>query len=274
MLVKYSKGFKDIMFALKHFENNLKTLEISEGFEICDENISYKESQQSIDFLVQKYKITGNLKKVRDKQQIPIDNSFLSYISLYVYYFDLITKTNLKNIIYTQEMLEKYNYNYLLFYLLQIQVGKIIDVKEVEDSNKLYIETVNTGKTLQIVSGIKELYSKEEIQNKKCLFITNIKSSKIRGIKSEGMILCARNDSNVEILFVDDMIEEGSRIYIDQKHDIIEIDQVGTIDLKKEFYKNIFNKLSIKNGFLNYDGFCVKIKEQNVKTGILEGIIS
>ena len=47
--------------------------------------------------------------------------------------------------------------------------------------------------TRQILSGIKQWYTPEEMIGKKVLVITNLKSAKLAGMVSEGMILCAED---------------------------------------------------------------------------------
>ena len=45
----------------------------------------------------------------------------------------------------------------------------------------------------QIVSGIKQHYSAEEMVGKKVLVLTNLKPAKLAGVLSEGMLLCAED---------------------------------------------------------------------------------
>ena len=45
----------------------------------------------------------------------------------------------------------------------------------------------------QILSGIKAYYSPEEMVGKKVMVVTNLKTAKLAGMVSEGMILCAED---------------------------------------------------------------------------------
>ena len=49
------------------------------------------------------------------------------------------------------------------------------------------------SQTRQILSGIKQWYTPEEMVGKKVLVITNLKPAKLAGMMSEGMILCAED---------------------------------------------------------------------------------
>ena len=45
----------------------------------------------------------------------------------------------------------------------------------------------------QIVSGIKQYYTAEEMVGKKVMVLTNLKPAKLAGVVSEGMLLCAED---------------------------------------------------------------------------------
>ena len=80
------------------------------------------------------------------------------------------------------------------FAKLQIQVGEIVACEAVKKSRKLLCSQVKIGsKTRQILSGIKQWYSPEQMVGKKVLVITNLKPAKLAGMLSEGMILCAED---------------------------------------------------------------------------------
>jgi len=65
-------------------------------------------------------------------------------------------------------------------------------------------------KTLQIVAGLANEYSPEDILNKKVIVLANLKPAKLFGIKSEGMVLAAE-DSLCLLTAPDADIGEGIR---------------------------------------------------------------
>ena len=78
------------------------------------------------------------------------------------------------------------------FSRMQLQMGEIISCEEVAKSKKLLCSQVKVqGRTLQIVSGIKHYYTPEQMVGKKVVVITNLKPTKLAGVLSEGMLLCA-----------------------------------------------------------------------------------
>ncbi len=80
------------------------------------------------------------------------------------------------------------------FAKLQIRVGEIVSCEEVKKSRKLLCSQVKIGsEKRQILSGIKQWYTPEQMVGKKVLVITNLKPAKLAGMLSEGMILCAED---------------------------------------------------------------------------------
>ena len=101
------------------------------------------------------------------------------------------------------------------FAKVKMQVAKILACEKVEKSDKLLKSTVKIGdETRTVVSGIAKFYTPEEMVGKKVIMITNLKPAKLRGIVSEGMILCAEDaDGNLKLLAPEGDIEDGSGIF-------------------------------------------------------------
>ena len=97
---------------------------------------------------------------------------------------------------------------------LQLQIGEIIACEAVPKSKKLLCSKVKVGdKVLQIVSGIKNFYSAEEMPGKKVVVITNLKPAKLAGIESQGMLLCAEGpDGALALLTAEKDLPSGSMI--------------------------------------------------------------
>ena len=89
------------------------------------------------------------------------------------------------------------------FEKLQFQVGEIIACEEVKKSKKLLCSKVKIGSEVkQIVSGIKNDYSPEEMVGKKVMVLVNLKPAKLAGVLSEGMLLCAEDEEGKLALVV------------------------------------------------------------------------
>lgn len=77
--------------------------------------------------------------------------------------------------------------------------------------------------TMQIVSGLREFYSAELMVNRKVLVLCNLKPSKFRGVKSDGMLLCASKQFDdktvsVEVLRPSDTAKVGKLVVL-RAHD-------------------------------------------------------
>ena len=97
---------------------------------------------------------------------------------------------------------------------IDLRVGLIEMVEEIEGKDKLYKMTIDFGEEKRtVVAGLKEFYSTEELQGKKSVFVFNLDPVKLAGIDSEAMILAARNeDGKYKITIVDDSVPNGTKM--------------------------------------------------------------
>jgi methionyl-tRNA synthetase len=92
----------------------------------------------------------------------------------------------------------KENVSYDDFSKLQFQVGEILSCEAVPKADKLLCSQVKIGSQVrQIVSGIRSTYTPEEMVGKKVMVLVNLEPRKIRGLVSEGMLLCAEDENGV-----------------------------------------------------------------------------
>ncbi len=100
------------------------------------------------------------------------------------------------------------------FAKMQFQVGEIIKCEEVPKSRKLLCSQVRIGSQVkQIVSGIKQHYSAEEMVGKKVMVLVNLKPAKLAGVLSEGMLLCAEDaEGNLALLTPEKDMPAGAEI--------------------------------------------------------------
>ncbi|MBN1683686.1 methionine--tRNA ligase [Candidatus Bathyarchaeota archaeon] len=88
------------------------------------------------------------------------------------------------------------------FPILDLKVGKVIEVKDHPKADKLWILKVDIGsEKIQLCAGLKPYYpQKDDLLNKHLVVITNLKPTKLRGEISQGMLLAADGGTNVGIL--------------------------------------------------------------------------
>jgi methionyl-tRNA synthetase len=99
------------------------------------------------------------------------------------------------------------------FAKVKMQVGTVIACEAVKKS-KLLHETVKVGdKTLSILSGIAKYYTAEEMVGKKVVVVTNLPPREMKGIMSEGMIVCAEApDGTLSLVSPEKDVPDGSTL--------------------------------------------------------------
>ena len=112
------------------------------------------------------------------------------------------------------DMEDKPEISYEDFDKLQFRVGKIIACEEVKKSKKLLCSKVQIGSQVkQIVSGIKQYYSAQEMVGKKVMVLVNLKPATLAGVLSEGMLLCAEDEEgNLALLTPEKDMPAGAEI--------------------------------------------------------------
>ena len=78
---------------------------------------------------------------------------------------------------------------------LELKVGTVIACEKHPKADRLLVEQIDLGnETRQIVSGIASHFAPEEMVGRRVVVVTNLKPAKLRGVESQGMILCAASD--------------------------------------------------------------------------------
>ena len=69
------------------------------------------------------------------------------------------------------------------------------------------------GRLRTVVSGIAKYYSPEQMVGKNVVLVSNLKPVKLRGILSEGMILCAEDkDGRLSVISPDGDVAPGGEV--------------------------------------------------------------
>ncbi len=112
------------------------------------------------------------------------------------------------------------------FKKVEIRIGKVLSVEKVENADKLLKLTVDFGEKdpktdlpagRQIVSGIAEYYTPEDLVGKKLPFIVNLEPRKFKGVESQGMLMAVAGDLPAQagkpvLLLPSEDVKEGSEI--------------------------------------------------------------
>ena len=92
------------------------------------------------------------------------------------------------------------------FAKLDMRVGLIVQCEKVPRSKHLFKLMINCGEKekRQIITGISQFYSPEELVNRKVVVLVNLKPKRIMGLESQGMLLAADLNSEPFLLNIDE----------------------------------------------------------------------
>ncbi len=99
------------------------------------------------------------------------------------------------------------------FLKVNLKVGQVISCERVKGSDKLLCSQIDLGQEVrQIVSGIAKFYQPEDMPGRQVIVVTNLAPRKIRGVESNGMLLCATAPEGYRLLTVDQPVPAGSEV--------------------------------------------------------------
>ena len=98
---------------------------------------------------------------------------------------------------------------------VELRVAKILSCEKVPKAKKLYKIQLDDGMGgRQIVSGIAQYYTPEELIGKKIIVVANLKPAKLCGVESNGMLLAGnREDGSACVTFIDDSVPVGTKLH-------------------------------------------------------------
>ena len=103
--------------------------------------------------------------------------------------------------------------------MMDLRVGKIVEVWKHEESDKLYCEKIDigNGEIRSIASGLQQFVTLEQMQGALVVVICNLRQKKLAGYPSHGMVLCAEtpDKSAVELIRPPEGSEAGDLITLE-----------------------------------------------------------
>ena len=100
------------------------------------------------------------------------------------------------------------------FFQTTLKIGTIVEAVEVPKSAKLLKLQVDLGegRNRQILAGIKEYYSAEELVGTQACVVANLKPAKLMGMLSEGMLMAARDENGLSLIRPQASKKAGTKI--------------------------------------------------------------
>ncbi len=99
------------------------------------------------------------------------------------------------------------------FAKVKLCTAQILSAEKVANSDKLLLLKLQVGDEIrQVVSGIAHCYTPEYLVGKTVVLVKNLKPAKIRGIESNGMILCAADGKHVVFVTPEKEMPSGKEV--------------------------------------------------------------
>ena len=99
------------------------------------------------------------------------------------------------------------------FMKVDLRVATVYECERVPKADKLLKLQLDLGyEKRQVVSGIAQYYSPEELVGRKVIVVANLKPVKLRGELSQGMILAGEKDGKLSLASVDESLENGAKV--------------------------------------------------------------
>jgi methionyl-tRNA synthetase len=98
---------------------------------------------------------------------------------------------------------------------LDLRVGRVVEVCEHEESERLFIIKVDVGEVSAprtVVAGLREHYKSDELRDRSVVVVCNLAPATLAGVESQGMILCADKKNVLKVLAVDGSLAVGERL--------------------------------------------------------------
>jgi len=99
------------------------------------------------------------------------------------------------------------------FRKIELKIGQIKEAEDHPNADKLYVLKVEVaGAVKQLVAGIKRSYNKEALIGRFVVVVDNLEPALLRGVESQGMILCASDENGISMLSPDRPVATGSTV--------------------------------------------------------------
>lgn len=99
------------------------------------------------------------------------------------------------------------------FAKLELRTATVLSCEKVKGADKLYKMQLDMGfERRQVVSGIAAHYTCEQMVGKQVIVVANLKSVRLRGEESQGMILCASDGDTLKICAPEEAMENGAEV--------------------------------------------------------------
>ncbi len=99
------------------------------------------------------------------------------------------------------------------FAKVELRIAEVMEAEKVPKADKLLKLQIRIGEERrQIVAGIAEHYSPDQLIGRKIIVVANLQPAKVRGIESNGMLLAASHGKRLALLTIDGDLPSGAGV--------------------------------------------------------------
>lgn len=100
---------------------------------------------------------------------------------------------------------------------IDLRIGRIVEIKKHPEADSLYLEKIDVGEAnpRTVVSGLVNWVPINEMENRLVVVMCNLKPAKMRGVLSEGMLMCASTPEKVECILPPATAVPGDLVHCD-----------------------------------------------------------
>lgn len=99
------------------------------------------------------------------------------------------------------------------FMQIDLRVALVLEAERIEGTDKLMKLRIDVGsEERQLVAGVAEAYTPDQLVGKRIVIVANLKPAKIRGVESQGMLLAADLDGRPIVATFGEPVAPGTRV--------------------------------------------------------------
>jgi methionyl-tRNA synthetase len=99
------------------------------------------------------------------------------------------------------------------FKTVEMKVATVKSAEPHPNADKLMVLRIDLGsEERQIIAGIRNHYTPEELVGRQIVVVANLESAKLRGLESQGMLLAASDEGRVVIVTPEKSVQAGAKI--------------------------------------------------------------
>ncbi len=100
------------------------------------------------------------------------------------------------------------------FTKVDLRVGTVLVVEAHPKADRLYRLEVDLGEELprQIIAGLAEHFTPDQLQGKQVVVVANLKPRKLRGLESQGMVMAVKDANGLQLLTSTGEVTPGSKV--------------------------------------------------------------